>query len=86
MSRTDCADCSADTFALGEWYMVKDNVWQQAGMEFGFLCIECLECRLGRTLTASDFTAAPVNNPDRRTKSDRLRDRLTTKLNYHSLK
>jgi hypothetical protein len=28
----------------------------------GMLCIECLEKRIGRRLTAADFTDAPVNH------------------------
>jgi hypothetical protein len=30
------------------------------------LCIGCLERRLGRTLCASDFTNAPINDPHSR--------------------
>lgn len=55
-----------------EWYMVEDEVWVAAGMPMdpevrhsgeGHLCIGCLERRLGRQLTAADFTDAPVNDP-----------------------
>ncbi len=37
--------------------MVHDHVWHAAGMADadGFLCIGCLEARLGRTLIAADF-------------------------------
>jgi hypothetical protein len=57
-----CADCGIGTIRLGEWYMVRDEVWEQAwcgrrkpwhvlpGQEV--LCIGCLEKRLGRTLLA----------------------------------
>ena len=46
--------------------MVHDAVWQAAGMPTdrlqgagrGFLCIGCLEGRLGRKLVARDFTSA----------------------------
>jgi hypothetical protein len=87
-----CTECGVDTIALGEYYMVKPNVWERAGLlptnqrtaparrtsGTEILCVGCLERRLGRTLVASDFTAAPVNNPARRVAiSDRLRDRLT---------
>ena len=65
-----------------EWFMVHDSVWLAAGMpkrepmERGdFLCIGCLEARLGRTLTPRDFTDVPVNRPDR-WKSPRLNARL----------
>lgn len=45
--------------------MVSNDVWKAAGMGEGFLCIGCLEIRLGRTLTAADFPAhLPINDPD----------------------
>jgi hypothetical protein len=82
---TRCADCGGGTH--GEWYMVKESVWQLAwigrrksyhgkipGQEI--LCIGCLENRIGRTLTRQDFTDAPINNPNSHI-SRRLRDRLT---------
>lgn len=64
-----CHDCGEDTTpCLGqrgcrhvgrwEWYMVRDDVWPDVD---GFLCIACLEQRLGRMLTADDFTDAHVN-------------------------
>ncbi len=45
--------------------MVRPEIWTAAVGEdsTGFLCIGCLEVRLGRPLTAADFTAAPVNLP-----------------------
>jgi hypothetical protein len=58
-----CADCGTDT-AQSEIYMVHDHVWQTArGPDPGFLCIGCLENRLGRQLTAGDFEPVPVNDP-----------------------
>jgi hypothetical protein len=40
--------------------MVKDEVWEAAVISpwqpFFYLCIACLEKRLGRTLMASEFT------------------------------
>jgi hypothetical protein len=87
---TNCADCGVGTITLGEWYMVKDDVWDEAwagrrkswharvpGAEI--LCIGCIEQRLGRTLMACDFTDAPVNDPNKGNVSKRLYDRLTTK-------
>jgi hypothetical protein len=84
---TSCVDCGVGTITLGEWYMVKDEVWERAwcgrrkswhgrvsGQEI--LCIGCLEHRIGRTLIASDFTDAPVNDPDS-SMSARLRNRVT---------
>jgi hypothetical protein len=87
-----CVDCSAST--RGELYIVRKSVWelawigrrkswysrldcQQIGLEV--LCIGCLEKRLGRTLTASDFIPdMPCNDPTQKRISERLRDRLTT--------
>lgn len=81
----NCADCGVDGLAPGgEWYMVYDEVWQRAwpgsrGKIYSqeFLCIGCLEKRIGRTLTAFDFTDAPVNDPNDPYIPARLRDRLT---------
>jgi hypothetical protein len=65
---SNCADCGVGTLALGEVYMVRDEIWEQAwcgrrkswhgqvpGQEI--LCIACLEQRIGRELTLSDFAA-----------------------------
>jgi hypothetical protein len=110
-----CADCGA-TGRRNEWYMVRDDVWEQAwagrresrqpsftGYRLGdvvtlpdgnvyrvlydhngahkeILCIGCLEQRIGRTLMASDFTDAPVNDPNHPLsghKSERMRHRLS---------
>ena len=83
-----CLDCGLPTWqpqAKSEWYMVRDQIWQASGAptrkvivpgEPGFyLCIGCLEIRLGRRLFAGDFTATPVNMV-RAGNSDRMNDRL----------
>ena len=77
-----CHDCGIHTIPIGnrglprgwEDYMVRDEIWQAAGMGEGFLCIGCLEKRLGRELAAGDFTPWPVNNPNPRD-TPRLADR-----------
>jgi hypothetical protein len=59
-----------------EYYMVHDRLWQAAitaglipGLDqlgpppIDYLCIGCLEARLGRRLVADDFPAYPVNDP-----------------------
>lgn len=82
---TSCADCGVDTTPpigrgrdrkVGRWehYMVRDHIWKAAKMSDGFLCIGCLEVRLGRMLTPQDFTALPINNPHEYD-TPRLRDR-----------
>jgi hypothetical protein len=62
----------------------RDAVWFAAGMPErpidysgpgDYLCIGCLECRLGRKLNRKDFTRVPINTPDR-WNTDRLNDRL----------
>ena len=75
-----CKDCGANTssFVRGErseYYMVYNVLWKKAGMEEGFLCIGCLEKRLGRQLGPKDFTDAPVNNLSR-DQTGRLQSRL----------
>jgi hypothetical protein len=71
-----CKDCGIDTEpwpphrGTQEHYVVKDHIWQQAGMPLGkmdsdnylaitgggILCVGCLEKRLGRLLTIDDFS------------------------------
>ena len=46
-----------------EYYMVHDHVWQAAqAPERGYLCIGCLETRLGRQLQRGDSLAMPLND------------------------
>lgn len=66
----DCHDCGIDTLPSpprnrqeAQWYMVTDTVWSNAQMTAGYLCIDCLENRIGRLLTAADFKNLPVNYP-----------------------
>jgi hypothetical protein len=84
-----CRDCENNTVPLSgnrEYYEVKDEVWQEAWPDSGtgqedngpdgkFLCIGCLESRLGRMLVRSDFKEMPANNPSP-WYSDRLNSRL----------
>jgi hypothetical protein len=68
-----CIDCGEDTVPVGdraEWYIVTDAVWSGAGMIVAhvpeayeqFLCIGCLEARIGRRLNADDFPDLPIND------------------------
>lgn len=74
-----CVDCGVNTHDADEYYMVHDELWAAAGMEpaGGMLCVGCLEQRLGRRLTAADFTDAPVNHGSF-FYSPRLIERLST--------
>ncbi|MFH0244433.1 hypothetical protein ACGRHY_18915 [Streptomyces sp. HK10] len=74
-----CVDCRTDTRC--EYYHLRGEVWQAAGMgPKGLLCIGCLERRLGRRVSRADFTGVPINDPaysrPPRPKSARLLDRL----------
>lgn len=80
--RSNCADCGIDTTpeqpeGTWEYYMVTNHLWNTTAIGDGFLCIGCLEARLGRELGNGDFTSAKLNDPDHPFHSDRLRDRLT---------
>jgi len=67
-----CHDCGRRTTADGgladglggrEFYVVHDDVWPIGGLD-GFLCVECLECRIGRRLVPGDFPDVPANAPN----------------------
>ena len=66
-NRFGCIDCGVDTSKIGEYYMLRDEVWKAAVPEDRrMLCIGCFEARLHRRLTPADFTNAPTNfRPDR---------------------
>jgi hypothetical protein len=77
-----CDDCGLNTQEIGEQYMLHNSVWTAAtGVShkwmamIGFLCIGCIERRLGRQLTKADFSDVGINK-DRRPRSSRLRARL----------
>ena len=57
--------------------MVHNSVWAKAGMDRdgGYLCIGCLERRLGRMLRPRDFTSAPINDLDDPWATERLASR-----------
>jgi|ERR1019366_2301329 hypothetical protein len=71
----------------GRWeqYMVHDSVWPAAGLPLQpdiievhmYLCIGCLERRLGRRLMPKDFTDCPLNRGDHPWRTPRLRARLS---------
>jgi hypothetical protein len=62
----DCGTCVVGDTGLVENYIVHDEPWAEAGMGYddGFLCVNCLEGRLGRALTGADLrTDMPLNWP-----------------------
>jgi len=57
-----CMDCGIDAMARGEYYALKDSVWQAINpLVIGHLCLECVEDRLGRSLHRGDFSSARIN-------------------------
>lgn len=63
---TRCRACRTETLPVderrAEFYMVTKELWTQFGAETGYLCIGCLEQRLGRELNAADFTDCEIND------------------------
>jgi len=53
-----CMDCKIDTRSIGEYFMINKDLWTFGK---GFLCIGCLENRLGRKLEPKDFLLCPLN-------------------------
>lgn len=50
-------------FKQWDYYIVRDEIWSQAGMAglgSGYLCTSCLSKRLGRGLTDADYVARAV--------------------------
>jgi dissimilatory sulfite reductase (desulfoviridin) alpha/beta subunit len=75
LCESPCRDCGVDTFAIREYFMVHDELWDSLVPErVGYLCIGCLEECIGRRLVPADFTHAPINAPAPGD-SDRLTDR-----------
>ncbi|GGK32816.1 HEAT repeat domain-containing protein [Nocardia camponoti] len=73
----ECAGCAVDTQTIDEYYMLQNALWESVSTEGErLLCIGCVEDRLGRTLTAADFTEVDVNRSPGWSRSARLMDRL----------
>lgn len=62
MTEFTCKDC--DKSVVEESYMVRDEIWEEADGGKGFLCIACLEGRLGRELKPRDFAPWPLSLQD----------------------
>lgn len=85
-----CLDCGVDvTPCTGrrgcrhagrwEWFMVKHSVWQKAGLLSGYICVGCLESRLGRRLRGRDFIDVAANDPTNPWHTARLASRLLSR-------
>jgi hypothetical protein len=76
-----CADCYLNTSRAYEYYIVNHDVWYVAmrvAPKVRFLCIGCLEKRLGYTLCKDDFLEVPLNIPGFQRQSERFLIRLTS--------
>ena len=57
--KTHCIACNKE---VDDLYMVRDDVWQNAGWNKGVAHLECLERKLERPLALEDFDESlPVN-------------------------
>ena len=71
-----CLDCKQDTGKMHEHYFIHTEIWLSVvGNKTGMLCVGCLENRLNRRLTKTDFPDITVNNPRYEAKSQRLMER-----------
>jgi hypothetical protein len=51
-----CADCNVHIIAAGEYcYVIHNRLWNSVADGVDFLCIGCLEQRMGRRLTIDDI-------------------------------
>ena len=64
-----------NTGSDNDWCMLKDRVWKAAAGKNRFLCIACIEKRLCRKLTHTDFSRTAKTNFVGR-KSPKLRSRM----------
>lgn len=74
-----CRDCGVDTCKMQEFYMLTNEVWDEAVADTKIiLCIGCVEDRLGRRLAVKDFMDC-IANTEVHKMSIRLLDRLMIK-------
>ena len=70
-----CARCGAGTRT--EYCSLDDGVWAAAARDGDrFLCLGCVEARLGRRLAPGDFDDAPVNRWPAMSEDERRRSHL----------
>ena len=73
----DCMDCGVNTSEIKEYYTLRDEVWLEANpVDFGMLCLGCVETRLGRSLVRTDFDMEALINQGCFGRSDRMLNRL----------
>jgi hypothetical protein len=87
-----CEDCGESVGLMGEWCMLKTSVWESAWPGTSqksshtnmpmkhFLCIGCVEKRLGRRLTRRDFDMRSKHNRPRPNRQFPMSPRLQRRL------
>ena len=56
IARWKCKDCGKDCQKDNrDYYMIQHELWDKYGVGDGMLCMNCIETRLGRKLTAEDI-------------------------------
>lgn len=75
-----CADCDVNVGEIREYaYAVHSSIWEKSGAGDGsstYLCVGCLENRLGRELVPDDFDMVAINNRRPAQQSERLQSRI----------
>jgi len=56
-----CNGCGKEFDTRNDYYMVRDDIWQSVRGDARFLCLGCVEKRLGRKLESDDFTDVIAN-------------------------
>jgi hypothetical protein len=84
----DCLDCGTPLLPGGreparEWFMLRPDAWAQTGLapDDGYLCVGCIERRIGRPLDGADLSGElPINQPNE-ADSPRTRELKVAALN-----
>jgi hypothetical protein len=76
IARHKCIGCGINVIRAGDYCMLRNEIWQGTlGLKWqDNMCVACIEGRIGRQLTISDFIAFP--SVERFRISDALRNRL----------
>jgi hypothetical protein len=78
-----CVGCGDDV--TDEFFMIHHHLWDEYIRHGGWMCVSCVERRLGRELTRDDFILCPINVTTFR-KTDRLLARMGGEpLNHEDL-
>jgi hypothetical protein len=60
LSMKGCADCGRRMNKHHDSW-INDDLWSKYGNNGGYLCLVCIERRIGRPLARADFPDAPCN-------------------------